>query len=402
MSDVPSNPYEIYISDHSGKLVTALQKWDRLEYSQRVNDPWNCTLDLHLSEDDPVTSIVRNIKRDYFLEIYRTDLKYNIRDRVYEGLHHTLTEQITNSGNVYFGMFSGGYTKLLERRLVFPAPGLENNSKTGKAETLAKAYVKNSMVLPHGYSGSFYENGVYITINIDGSSRIMPGMSIAGDQARGLDTDYSARFTGLESVIKALVEDGALYYGIERGGKLGEFVFDCRPIWGKDRREGNVDGNKPAVFSVEKGNMLRPIFSENRRYEKNVILVGGSGEAENRRIVAAIDVEAVAISPWGWSELWSDARKVTGLSGLQSVGLSTLWERGVQRSLNFEVIQTEQSRWLRHWGVGDFVTTYHHNFRFDKVITEVRANVDAGTAGDESIIVEMVDLPPTGVFSSGS
>lgn len=398
LATIPSRRYEVFLSDHSGKLLSSLPRWDRMEFSQRVNDPWNCTLDFHLPDDDDMAKIVRSLTRDHFIEVYRTDTLTGNRFLVYEGFHHTLSEQITNSGVVYFGAFSSGYTRLLERRVVFPKPGLEDSAKSGRAETLIKAYIKDSMIEPDGFTGTYYSGGTQVYVNIPASKRVMPGFITAADSGRGDVTEYTARFTNLESVVKALIENGNLYYGIERNGKLGQFVFDCRPMWGIDRRVGNTAGNEPTIFSIEHGNMLRPIFSEDRRYEKNVAIVGGAGEGLDRRISWVVNAEEAERTPWAWSEVFIDGRKEETFNGLATIGLAELAERGVTRSLTFGVIQTPQSRWLENWNTGDFVTAYHNGVRFDKVIKEIRVTVSSSLADDESITVEMDDIRSTDVY----
>ena len=392
---IPIDLYEIYYYDFDGNLVLPLTKWNRAEFTQRVNNPWNSVFELVLSKSDPLGPLLRALKRDYILHIYRTDSFTGERTRVYEGLHNTVYEQVRTDGNIFFGLYSSGYTRFLERRSVVPPTGAENVHKVGKAETLIKAFVYENLVNPQTVTFTLGAGTTAKTFIVPSELRKLNGLVIAEDLAQGSDTEYTARFTLLDSVVSTLAENGELFFGIYSRDRIGQFIFDCRPVWGTDRRVDNTAGINPVVFSLELGNMILPILSTNTRYEKNFLYIGGEGEGTNRQIAIMQDFSSITESPWGLSELFVDARGANTSAGLLAIGSKTLKERGKLRTLEFEITNDLPiQRWPGTWGLGDLVTAYYMDERFDKRINEIHINVNSSSVSQtqEQISVELEDV----------
>lgn len=399
----PGDLYTIQIYDHSGRLWKTLQGWDRLEFSQRINDPWNHSIQLTVAPNNSLCQDLRSIPPDYFVLITRYDPVTQVSTLVYEGFHATVSEQTQLDGNIFFNLYGGGYTKLLERRLVLPPPGLENSEKSGYGETIVKDYVYDSCIRPTGIlvtqSEETREESTdvktietrLIATFID-QGRIMPGFHVVPTENRGLQTSYSARFTNLESVVKAIIEKSGLDYGIYGSVPPGQFWFDCRPVWGLDRRVDNQDGNPPTIFSLELGNMLIPILSTNHRHEKNYFYAGGSGEGALRQLLQFSNDEAIAASPWGRSELFVSASSEDTMEGLLQACRDAEAKRGTKYEMEFGILMTRSIRWPRDWGLGDLVTAYYRDYRADKQISEIRVVVSPGQQQVENITVELKEV----------
>lgn len=393
-----SNPYSIYIYNHDGLPLMFLTHWDRLEYAQRLNDPWNHSIQVRLTAADPRVEILRNLERDYFVCIFRTDLATRENVLVYEGFHATSTEQVLSNGNIFFNLYGGGYTKLLERRLVIPRYGQDTNEKTGIAESVIKSFISDCLIQPFTYFTRFMEgDNKEVDTNIQNKvdeDRIMRGVALAEDKQRGPVVTYSANYVQLETAIKNCAGE-VMRYGVTRGGKLGEFIFDCRPVWGQDRRIGNADGNSPVVFSLERENMLLPIFSINHRLEKNFIYVGGEGSGKERTITTVVDNAAQVSSPWSRSEAFTSTTEPEAtIEQLKTVGQQYLRKNRAKITLTFGVRQTNRSRWLKEWFLGDLVTAQYAGINFDKEIEEIAIVVTGGEAAqtEELMTVTMKDV----------
>lgn len=388
----PNDIYTITFYSHTGSLLLTLRGWDSFEFSQRLNDPWNHTLQVNVSPDNQLAEILRELPWDTFVLAHRFDPLTQKTTKVYEGLHATSREQTQTDGNIFFQLYGGGYTKLLERRVVIPPPGQENSHKTGAAETIIKEYVYESCVSPTGLTITDDISVMQTTSFID-PARIIKGLAIAPTQGRGVPTEYTARFVQLHSVVGKIAQDGQLTYGIYGGDELGEFIFDARPIWGKDRRIDNTEGNRPVIFGVQRGNMLIPILSTNHRHEKNWIYAGGEGEGTKRIIAQAWDDEAIAQSPWGRSELFIDNRQGADYATTYAAARSALKQRGTQVSFDFDVQQTRTCRWLEHWGLGDYVTAeYYGNRTYDRKIVEITGVISPGGQTVEQLTVDLEEV----------
>lgn len=373
MGTIPSELYSLRFLDHYGNTSLILRRWDRLTYTQRLDGPNDNYIQVRVSPEEALGETLRSLPKDTMLYIDRVDPSLNTKTTVYTGFHQTTSEQTQSNGNIFFSLYGAGFTKLLDRRIVLPPTGEENSIKSGYAESIAKDFVVES------------------AINPTDTDRIIPGLSVARDQRRGGDAEYSARYTLLQSVVKAIAEGAYLHYGIEAGDTPGTFIFDCRQIWGTDRRAGT---DNPTIFDLELNNMVLPILSTNRRHEKNVVYVGGGGQGVDRLIIKREKKTAVEASPWALSEGFEDSRKANTTEELEVVAQRYLEERGERVEFDFEIYQTQGTRWLRDYFLGDLVTARYYGRQFDKEITEVAVTVTAGSSAQsvEKVTVALEDI----------
>lgn len=378
--------YEVNLYNHTGILQRNFTDWESLSFTQRINAAWNHTIRFSCNiESEAADYILNTIEDDWIFEIEQVDLITGLKTRVYEGLHRTVVDQLTKAGRVILNLYGSGYTELLKRRLVEPLPGYEHNKKTGVAETIMKEFVRESAIEP------------------ENAERVIVGLSNQEDVGYGNIAEYSARYTQLPTVLKRLAEQGGVDFGVIRPDTAprGTFEFVVLPIWGVDRRVGNIDGRPPIIFSTGLGNMVIPIFSRNSSEEINYVYVGGQGQGLDRRVIEMGNDAAIGRSPWNRREDFLDARQESTDEGLITSGMSELETRKVRESLTFDVRQTESVRWNRDWGLGDIITSYHRGRRFDKKIVEVSINISPEMGEEderETLSVELKD--PTLVFES--
>lgn len=370
--------YTIYFYDHTGTRVLLLTRYEYLEYSQRINDAWNYIIRIAYGPDDDDLDFFRNILvRDFIIEVYRIDPVTEVKTLVYEGFHRTLVDQIKQDGSVVLTLYGTGYTQLLKRRIIIPAEDEETSDKSGVAETCMKEYVDEQAVTPTD------------------SDRVITGLSIESDAGAGNAAAYSARYTNLYTAVSRLAEQGEVDFGITRDTDVGTFIFEVRDNWGEDRRPGNADGNAPTIFDVTLNNMLIPIFSKRGSNEVNHVYVGGQGQGVQRTIQEESNADAEAISPWNRAEAFVDARQENEEDGLTTRGQDYLKKNGYVTELSFNIQQTEGTRWIRDWNLGDLVYAKYGNVAFSKKIVEVSVVLSAGETGKaviEVISAEMEDV----------
>jgi hypothetical protein len=371
---IPQALYDILVYDHTGTLQLFLQKWSRLEFHQRLNAPWNHQITLEYGYDDPDLATIRNILNDWIIEVYRIDPVTLVRTKVYEGFNVTIVDQVRANGGIILNLYGVGYTQLLQRRIVVPPAGQEYATKTGLAESVIKSFVADSMVSP-----------------LD-ANRIFNGVTVAADSGAGNIITFSARYTNLLSVCETVSEQGNLDYGIIGGSEVGEFIFDARGLWGNDYREGNTAGNIPIIFSIERDNMLIPILSLNYSAEQNFMYVGGEGQGAERVIQEVQNSVAIATSPWGRKESFAESRSQNSVDALVAAGQTELEARKAKQSLSFSIRQTDSSRWIRDWNLGDLITAKYYEYAFDRQIVDIGVLVSSGASNYETITVKFEDL----------
>lgn len=365
--------YTIYFYDHSGTRVLLLTQYEYFEFSQRLNDSWNHIIRMEFSPEDERLDFFRNdLVRDYILEAYRIDPITEVKTLVYEGFHRTLVDQITMSGVVVLTMYGTGYTQLMKRRIVIPAVGEESSTKSGPAETVIKDFVQEQAVTPTD------------------ATRTITGLSIETDAGAGDTAEYSARYTNLFTVLERSAEQGVVDFGVTRNTDVGTFILQVRELWGRDRRVDNVDSNPPTIFDVTLNNMLIPILSRRGTDEVNHVYVGGQGQGIDRVIQEESNAAAEAITPWNRHEAFVDARNEETPDGLTTRGQAYLKEHRSTVELSFNIQQTEGTRWVRDWNMGDIITAKYGGITFTKKVVKVTVVVSSGDTGQA--VIEVIDV----------
>lgn len=157
--------YQIRLKDHVGTMNAELTTWKSLEYTNRVNAPGDHVLSLH-GNDGAITYFVVDAQ----IEVWR---KSTLEGRTwyldYEGFHRTQVEQTTERGEPIFTSYGRGYDDLLERRIVAYPAGSAQASKSGKGETVIKAYVSENAG-PSATSPPRLANGVISGLTVEASS----------------------------------------------------------------------------------------------------------------------------------------------------------------------------------------------------------------------------------------
>ena len=120
MQLIPRDSYEIIMFDYNAVPYMYLQRWDRLEFHQRLNAPGTVLL-LFVWGGMILVDELMAIKDDHIMFIYRIDPLTKYKQRVYEGIHSTTTLQSTKRGQVIINLYSQGFTALLNRRNYNPA-----------------------------------------------------------------------------------------------------------------------------------------------------------------------------------------------------------------------------------------------------------------------------------------
>lgn len=370
---VTSTPlYELFFYNHSGERVMVLDGWEYLEYSQRISAPWNHQIRIKMTHlDERVTFFRDTLVRDFILEIYRYDPFTQERDLVYEGFHRTIVDQATKTGDLIFTLYGTGYTHLLLRHIVVPPANEENSEKTGTASTIMYAFVDEQLINP-----------------VD-TTRVMPNLSNADDLAVGDIAAYSARYTNLLTVLERCAEQGGVDFGVSKFVTPATFLFEVRDLWGVNRTQDNHDvGVTPTVFDLFLNNMEIPILSRGSDGEVTHVYVGGEGEGVAREIREYSTADET-VSPWNRIEAFVDARRETTDTGMESAGHEYLEAHRATENLSFNLRETEGTRWLRDWNLGDIITARYFTFNFTKKIREVHVVVSSGE-GDDSPI-EVID-----------
>lgn len=243
---------------------------------------------------------------------------------------------------------------LLQRTMCYAEANTAAAIKSGATETVIKAFVTQE-VMRAGH----------------------PDLTVAADAAGGAAITVNGFNKSLLEICQtAHHQNGGDYTMVADAN--ADVVFDWVPGGlGTDRRT-------TTRFGLSYGNVTNPSLTHKRSAQVSHVLVMGQGEGADRERVLVVDAVLAAESKWGRIERTRDARDVPEGDTTQLIarGAEVLNQNATLRRWDFEVLQTEGTRYGRDYFLGDLVRAELGRDWVDRVIGGV-----ALTLGN--------DMPPT-------
>lgn len=285
---------------------------------------------------------ILNVANDYQLQFWRK------RKLIFVGFVEAWDYQLR--GGVYTTIISGSdQNTLLNRRIVPFAAGTTNATYTGYNDDAMKF--------------------VFSTNYLNGDARDLAHMnlSVADDVSAGTQIVKSFAWNNVFKVLQELAgtepetyfyiapvgvaNDGRVYFEFQTGvGYLGS------------------DLTNKVVFGPEYGNVSDALLRNDYRTAINYVYAGGQGEGSDRVIV---EVEGEVFSPWGYNELFVDARNESDPAGVEAKGLQALYNNRPQTVLEATLVDTIQAKFGKDWVMGDKVTLYAFGEVYDVVVSNL-------------------------------
>lgn len=348
--------YTLEVREPLGEsLLATMVQWDALEWTLDLNGYGYLTVMFGTEQFD-----VGLYEADRRLDLWRTDslgVSRLIDSYWARGLRRE-TSEAGYSGIVLRGV---GRNQLLERRIIAAASGSAEASKSGAADDVIKAYVREAM-------------GALADADRDWTGN---GLSVEPDSSEAVVLSKAASRRNLLTVLQEISDTAAetderVFFGIEWVSST-EMIFRTRVgVWGVDRREMRTP------FSLRRGTLADAMIDRDARDEVSFVYVAGQGQGSGRTVVEVEDAARIAASPWGRIERLADARQATTTATLEAIGYSALAEgRPVVR---FDAILRDApgSRYGLDWALGDVVRAEYENEVFDCVIQAVQGRVGDG------------------------
>lgn len=307
---------------------------------------------------------------DYITEIYYRP--YGSADwiRDYSGFHRTAVWKSDSNGNEILTTYGFDHKHLLGRHVITALPGSSGASKSGALETVAKAFVDEN-------------------IGPGAGTRAFPYFTVEADSARGTNWGDDVSGENLLEVIMAIAADGGAF-DVVRTDTSGQPYFQFR--WYNERTgvDRTIGTDEPAVFALDRNNMLVPVYSRNRGSEFNVVYVKGDGSQEFTEMLRVVDPDGrYNDSPWNDIEVLRKASYDELTDGLEQVGLDWMDRGKPLEKMTFAVQQDSDLLYGRDYNVGDLVTGIYKQ-TINKLFSGVSVNV-TGDAFTFNVTLSDVD-----------
>ena len=235
---------------------------------------------------------------------------------------------------------------------------------TGPAESAYLHYAANNLTAP------------------EDTSRALPGMVLATDQARGMTLPWQARFDKLADLFEDIGQATGLGWDIRPDMANHQLVFQA--VQGTDRSTGTG----MAIVSEQMGNSTTVTRTRSRQTSASNCYVGGTGEDENRLILCVGE----ATTGLARRELWAEAGSVEDTDMLRLYGQNKLDAAAAKDSLTADVISIGASRYERDYDLGDKVLLVGAGAQTAARLTEV---TEVYEGGKRSISCVFGDAPVT-------
>lgn len=241
---------------------------------------------------------------------------------------------------------------ILGERLAYPVPTSASlaaqttayDVRTGKAETVAKAYV-NANIGPSAPA-----------------ARRIASLTVDTDLARGSTVVASARFDKLGELISSLLVLDGLGFDIRQSGST--LVFEVF---------APVDRSASIRMDVDNLRLEKSEYTY-QRPEATRVIVAGQGQGGERLFVERSSAASTtAESAWGRRiEVFKDSRNTADATELQNAGDEIL--AAVGKTLEGIKVTPSDDQTMRYgvdWGLGDKVTVVIGSTQVAQIVTEV-------------------------------
>lgn len=345
--------YELYLSTALGVRIAPLTRWTALTWSLSANGIGQVELALPAHVFDRGLYAV-----DRRLEVWRQPtggamgLAGVYLLRAVERATET-AQSVTLRGP--------SVDDLLDRRIVAYPAGSAQANKTGPADDLMKAFVRENL-------------GSLATVAARDLSAM--GFSVQGDLGQAPEVTKGCAWRHLFPVLQELAETSAA---------LGTPLwFRIAPVAGGlelQTRVGQPGADRTGMaqpFSLESGALANARLVEDWRDEANHIYGTGQGIEDAREVVEVVDAEAQTASPYNRREALADGRTYSTTAGLTAFANNRLREGRARRTFMADLLDVPGARLGVDWEFGDRVVAQYEEERFEAVVTALRVSVQRG------------------------
>lgn len=372
---------KLYNPDGTELAVLDMRRIEHLYYERMVNDIGQ--LNFTLDASDSLASVFG--QTDTVVDVWRRNApgkNFELEDTYLLRYWNRFEDE--NSEYLIYGGPQIGH--LMKRRIIIPADDpLEAggySSKYGAADTVMYQFANEQCINPNANTNRAIPN--LIASAPSGTARNVFQRRQGGDSL--FDTLQEC------SINSALYDGSYIRYDwhVRHNGDLEfEFVVEQR---GSDKTERTnfLAGTPYIVFNPERGNMISPSLTLDRKTEETIVWVGGRGLADQRILYPVSDNTALAASPWNRIEGYVDSRSDDDTNGLIAAGQEELDDKKLKFDFDFTPdLDGFQGRYNEDWVLGDFVTGYFAGYSQDVRISAVAVEVD----NDEGIQITLENQP---------
>jgi hypothetical protein len=368
-----SADHSIFISDPYGQRLAGPVAFVRLAYSRVVNDISTLTLTLPSSFDATMLRIP-----DGRVEVWRrlagSNREYLDTDTTW--LIKALDYDRDDQGRQTISVEADTPLCLLREpgRTIDYAAGSAYADKTDQLDDMMKAIVREN-------AGSL---ATVAGRNLAAYLSVAPDLSLAPSVNKAFA--WRSVLRTLQEIAQTSAENGTyLAFDIVAPSTTGYEFRTYVQQRGVDRRYPS--SQSPLVLSADRGNLGAGHLRFDYRDEVTRARAGGQGLEDARVTVAYQDDTRIALSPFGWREVFVEATMYTDDSagGLTNEARQAVRAGRPRTIYQARILDTPDTRYGVHWAWGDYVTAEDFGRLFDCRVDAISVTVEGEGQQSETI-----------------
>lgn len=363
--------YQLRIVDTAGATQAVVTDYLSLAYTRVVNEPGLLTFDLS-EGNGAIPYVVHNNQ----VEVYRRNEEIGLSWTldfvgIIRSIRWTTDEKTTMS------IEAPGALHILSWRMIAYKAGTLNRSRfvTRRTESVMKDIVRYNCT-----SSGTTTDGRIVAATSSGKVSGLYTVTIQADAAGGQLESIGCAYQNVLETLQFLAQIGGGDFDLV---KTSGATFDFRFYAG----QRGTDRRTTLFFSLERGNMANPVFSDNRIDERTNAIVGGQGEGELRATVVTTGGNYLVGSRN--FEIFVDSTNSTTTGALTTAGQLALYENRKPESFSFSALQAPNAYYGVHYNLGDLVTATYRGVNYAQKVTSVAVQFTSDTGEQVSVTMEL-------------
>lgn len=256
---------------------------------------------------------------------------------------------------------------LLRRRYVINYTRTANAHMTDQADDMCKAVVDDHLVS---------DTSAPVTA---AGSRVVAGLSVQGDLAAGPSLTESLAWRNVLDTLTDIAQASRaagteIFWDIVASDVSGDSIsVEFRTKTGQPGQ----DQTSRVVFDEARGNLERASYTYDAATEVNYVYGGGQGQGTGRNIEQQYDATRYNASRWNRCEGFAYAAYSQAANAARDAARQKLAEGEPKVLFTGKAIDTEGTRFGKHWNWGDKVTARFLGQDYESIIRKVQLTLDA-------------------------
>ena len=381
--------YQVRVRDTSGNQIAIFAGAGRgdtgggmqaFSYRKRVRTPGSWWMQI-AGNDERINLIELNTGLNFIFEFWRRDPVGGLGwYRDFSGLHRFDNFRQVAEGREIFVVRGRGLNDLLGGEPIFKDDPADMTwaEKTGPAENMAKAYVRENL-------GALASAARYLG----------PTFTVQADGGTGLTWGGSRGYKQLFDVLVELADFAPGDFNVVDLSTINQtpaFQFQwAAGQWGLDKTKLN-GVRPPVIFGVQRKNATNIDYTYSRLDEANVVYTGGGNWRDFRKTVTRTATNILpgdttwSTTNWGRRAVFRSSQD-NGSGDMIDKADETLYKMRPRTSFAFETNTSINTRYGRDWDWGDLVTVEHKGREINQKVVGVIVAV--GMDGNVTIAPEM-------------